>query len=730
MVFFTLGVVLLAVPFLLPIALWVALYRTRTRLALLEAALAEQREVLDLVSDQLAQLTARPATAETHPAAPAPSVDTAPPAEVPRRPADTRSVETPSTPPLDSPHPTAPAPPAPPRPVPPAPSMLPTPSTPSVSMPPASRTPAAAKPPVAPPVPPSRDVPPSPPRAPEPPAPSFDWEGLVGAKLFPAIAGIAIVIAAIFFLRHSAQQGWLQPPVRVLIGIAVAIALLVVCELKAARQYPTLANALDAAAIAILFATFFAAHALWNLIPALVAFALLAAVTALAVLLSLRRESLFIAVLGLLGGFATPALLSTGENRPVPLFAYLVLLNVGLAWVAYRQAWPVLTVLTLILTTMYQWGWVHRFLTASQLPTALGIFAVFPVVAVAALMFGRRGSVRGRTVEDDAFEHTTVLSAGLPLLFVAYLAAVPAYGAHPALLFGFLLLMDAGLLAIAIGLGRMSLHAVAGLATVLIWAVWLSTSYVDTRAVDGDRVRVRLRRVLSAGADDCPALWPAAHRSGTSGGIRRPGLALRLCGHRVQLSGGRVALAVVCTAARPRRVVCVARHRAGAGRALLRRVVPRRRSRSGLVREASDRRASAGGGEHLRALWHRDSRGAADRAASRASSPSRGRRGPGASRQPRAAGVPVERFDRPVRLVVARAAAGHPQRRPVHRERGSADAGTVAAGQRIVLGRPRPVVVPNGGGGRHPSQPRGRHRADADHSRRSRLGTLLDGGLT
>ena len=286
------------------------------------------------------------------------------------------------------------------------------------------------------------------------------------------------MIAAVFFLKYSAQQGWLQPPVRVLIGIAVAIALLVVCELKAARRYSTLANALDAAAIAILFATFFSAHALWNLIPALVAFVLLAAVTAIAVLLSLRRESLFIAVLGLLGGFATPALLSTGENRPVPLFAYLVLLNVGLAWVAYKQTWPVLTVLTLVLTTVYQWGWVHRFLTDSQLPTALGIFAVFPVVAVAALTFGRRGSLRG-TAEEDAFEHATVVSAGLPLLFVAYLAAVPAYGAHPALLFGFLLLLDAGLLAITIGLGRMSLHAIGGLATVLIWAVWLSTSDVS-----------------------------------------------------------------------------------------------------------------------------------------------------------------------------------------------------------------------------------------------------------
>jgi len=317
-------------------------------------------------------------------------------------------------------------------------------------------------------------VPPPPP--PRPPAPSFDWESLVGVKLFSAIAGIALVIAAISFLRYSMQQGWLQPPVRVLIGLAVATALLVMCELKAARRYPVTANALDAAAIAILFATFFAAHSLWNLIPAAVTFALLAAVTALAVLLSIRRASLFIAVLGLLGGFATPALLSTGENRPIPLFAYLVLLNVGLAWVAHRQAWPVLSVLTLLLTTVYQWGWVYKFLSANDLSLALGIFAIFPVLSVSALLFGRRGLAAPRAGEG-ILENTAMVSAALPLAFAGYLAVVPAYGGHPMLLFGFLLLIDAGLFAISLALGRPAPHAISALMTVFIWAVWLTTSY-------------------------------------------------------------------------------------------------------------------------------------------------------------------------------------------------------------------------------------------------------------
>jgi Predicted membrane protein (DUF2339) len=296
-------------------------------------------------------------------------------------------------------------------------------------------------------------------------------------KLFSAIAGIALVFAAVFFLKYSLDAGWLQPPIRVAIGVLVAVGLLVVCELKAARQYPATANAMDAAAIAILFATFFAAHALWNLISGVVAFGLLAVVTLVAVLLSIRRESMFIAVLGLLGGFATPALLSTGENRPIPLFAYLLLLNVGLAWVAYSRAWPLLTWLTLILTVVYQWGWVFKFLDASSVPLALGVFLVFPIAAIASLMFGAPRRQERARPRGGQFEQSALISAVLPLAFALFLAGIPAYGAKPELLFGFLLLVDLGLLAVAAARDRPVVHGVAALMTTIVLAVWLTTSY-------------------------------------------------------------------------------------------------------------------------------------------------------------------------------------------------------------------------------------------------------------
>jgi hypothetical protein len=333
--------------------------------------------------------------------------------------------------------------------------------------------------------------PPLPPRGPDrratppaPPKPPFDWEKLIGVKLFSWIASAALALAAVFFLRYSMDHGWLTPEIRLGIGLVVGVALLVVCELKVARRYSVTANAMDAAGIAILFATVFASYALWHLVPSVIAFALLVLVTAVAVLLSIRRESMFIALLGLLGGFSTPVLLSSGQDNPLGLFSYLLLLNGGLAWVAYKKRWPLLTALSMVLSTLYQWGWVVKFLSVDRLPLAAGVFLVFALFSVVALALGNRGLGKDR---DDAggsplfapslFADVARVSAALPLIFSIYLATIPAYGAHYGILFGFLFCLAAGLFVVGIVQGPHWLHALGAITTLATFAIWFSTSY-------------------------------------------------------------------------------------------------------------------------------------------------------------------------------------------------------------------------------------------------------------
>ncbi|HWN40897.1 MAG TPA: DUF2339 domain-containing protein, partial [Thermoanaerobaculia bacterium] len=303
------------------------------------------------------------------------------------------------------------------------------------------------------------------------PKPAVDWENLVGVRLFSWMAGIMLAIAAILFLRYSIQHGWLNAPIRMAIGILTGAGLLVACELKAARRYPVTANALDAAGIAILFSTIFASHSLWGILGATPAFLLMALVAAVAVALAIRRDSPFIALLGLVGGFATPALLSTGQDRPIALFGYLLLLNAGLAWVSLNRRWTILIRLALAATFLYQWAWVYRYLDPGRILLALGIFLIFPALYLLAPVL-----VRGRE-DDDDFWKVAALGAGLPLLFAVYLAAAPGFGDHYGLLFGFLLLLGVGLAVFSAVRGPALLHVAGAAATILVWMIWLLRSY-------------------------------------------------------------------------------------------------------------------------------------------------------------------------------------------------------------------------------------------------------------
>ncbi|HET8796346.1 MAG TPA: DUF2339 domain-containing protein, partial [Thermoanaerobaculia bacterium] len=345
--------------------------------------------------------------------------------------------------------------------------------------------PAAGIPPAAPPPIPESQRPPIPPyaapqiapqaapqTAPQAASSPIDWESLVGIKLFGWIAGIALVLAAVFLFKYSIDHGWLRPAVRATLGFITGIGLLVVCELRVARNYKFTANAMLGAGIAILYATLFALYGRWQLWPATASFAGMVVVTAIAVFLSTRRDSIFIALLGLLGGFATPALLSSGENRPIALFSYLLLLNGGISWIAYRKRWPLLTALSVLLTAIYQWAWVEKFLDSAQLPLAATIFAVFGIVAAAMLWQQAEGDAR-----KQLFRGIGGAGAVLPLLFAFFTAIVPEYGARFHILFAFLLLMVAGLTAIALWRGPRWLHGVAALAALLTFFIWLVVSY-------------------------------------------------------------------------------------------------------------------------------------------------------------------------------------------------------------------------------------------------------------
>lgn len=181
--------------------------------------------------------------------------------------------------------------------------------------------------------------------APKPAAPKTSVEERLGTGVFIWVGGISLVLAGAFLVKYSFDNNLITPLMRVVLGVIFGLCLL------AAAQYMhnksrKIASALAGASVADLFACLLAANSLYHLIGSKTAFVLMIAVTGMAILLSLRHGRL-VAVLGLIGGFVTPAIISEGNQQVGPLLAYLMLLQVAMTLVSRRRAWVGMTAFTL-----------------------------------------------------------------------------------------------------------------------------------------------------------------------------------------------------------------------------------------------------------------------------------------------------------------------------------------------------------------------------------------------
>lgn len=219
------------------------------------------------------------------------------------------------------------------------------------------------------------------------PAPSFDWESVVGVKLFAWIGGLAFFLGVVFFVKYAFENNLITPVMRVVIGALVGVALINIGAWTAARRFRVPAQSLCATGLLILYADIYAAHSFYALIPLSVATFLMWIVTALALFLASHQAAQSVAWLGVVGGFLTPALLWTTRDNPIALFGYIGVLNCGIGAVSALKRWNYLILLAAIGSVMTEFAWMADFFGPARAEAARTIFlsieALFLAICVA-----------------------------------------------------------------------------------------------------------------------------------------------------------------------------------------------------------------------------------------------------------------------------------------------------------------------------------------------------------
>src|SRR5579862_4954101 len=214
-----------------------------------------------------------------------------------------------------------------------------------------------------------------------------DLEKKIGQYWLNRVGIVAMLIGVSYFLKLAFENNWIGPAGRIAIGLLGGIGLVIWSESFRARNYKAFSYSLKAVGIGTLYLSLWGAFQIYNLIPAAVAFVVMAIVTASTIALSLSQDAELLASFALIGGFATPVLLSTGQNHELALFLYVCLLDAAILAMAAVKPWRRLLWGSFAGTIILYWGWYSTYYSQDQrgltvLFAALfaAIFAAIPLV--------------------------------------------------------------------------------------------------------------------------------------------------------------------------------------------------------------------------------------------------------------------------------------------------------------------------------------------------------------
>ena len=307
----------------------------------------------------------------------------------------------------------------------------------------------------------------------------------MGVKLFAWIGGLALFIGVAFFVKYSFDNNLVSPALRVALGFLAGLGLLIGGIVMSRKNYRVLSQTLCATGVVILYAVTFACRSVYHFeffgpIPT---FLLMVLITVTAFLLAVRLDALVVAILGMLGGFLTPVLLSTGQDNPLGLFGYIAIVDTGLIFVALHRRWYFLTALAALGTAIMQIGWVNKFFISgkyfegNKTLIALAVLFGFNALYLAACW-------RAKTRESAASEASAANVKGwlsgatlglvaVTLFLCGWFLSLPSLAHRPILMFGFIFFID--IIVTALVLADESVfvaQSVAGIAVFSLLGYW------------------------------------------------------------------------------------------------------------------------------------------------------------------------------------------------------------------------------------------------------------------
>jgi len=213
-------------------------------------------------------------------------------------------------------------------------------------------------------------------------------ESKIGGNLLNKVGMAAVILGMAYFLKYAIDNEWIGEAGRVMIGVLTGLGFVAWGESLHRKEMRGYAVTILGGGVAILYFSIFAAFSFYHLLDQIPALLLMVLITAATVVMSVRYDSKTIAIFATVGGFLTPALLSTGKDNQNGLFTYILLLDLGVLTLAYFKNWRVLNLLAFFFTQLIFVGWNLNFYNSTKLwRTEFWLTVFFLLFAVMSFLY-------------------------------------------------------------------------------------------------------------------------------------------------------------------------------------------------------------------------------------------------------------------------------------------------------------------------------------------------------
>lgn len=207
------------------------------------------------------------------------------------------------------------------------------------------------------------------------PYPPFSLENFIGLRLIHLVGIVVLVIGLSIGVKYAIDRQLMSETTRILLAYGAGL-LLYAVSWRLRKKYAPFSAILFSGAMASLYFTSYAAFVYYHLFPFPVAFVLMIVLTVFTVYHALTYNRQEIAVLGLVGAYAIPFLISSNSGRAELLFTYIAFINAAVIFLAFKRGWKSVGLLAQGVTWLLLFGWAATRLQPGQQGIAY-IFAPF-----------------------------------------------------------------------------------------------------------------------------------------------------------------------------------------------------------------------------------------------------------------------------------------------------------------------------------------------------------------